>query len=101
MPGLKPPPATNNEPTIQKRRWPLLGVLVFLRRYPGAVAASVGLLLVNISIEMAQPQIIGSAITQLRLNAELGVPAGLQAFRPLHRTPFQRAGEFQPSCCGH
>lgn len=62
------------------RRWPLLGVLVFLRRYPGAVAASVGLLLVNISIEMSQPQIIGSAITQLRLNAEFGVPAGLQAF---------------------
>ena len=75
-----PPPATNNEPTIQKRRWPLLGVLVFLRRYPGAVAASVGLLLVNISIEMSQPQIIGSAITQLRLNADFGVPAGLQAF---------------------
>ena len=75
-----PPPATNNEPTIHKRRWPLLGVLVFLRRYPGAVAASVGLLLVNISIEMSQPQIIGSAITQLRFNAELGVPAGLQAF---------------------
>ena len=66
--------------SAKKRRWPLLGVLVFLRRYPGAVAVSVGLLLVNISIEMAQPQIIGSAITQLRYNAELGVPAELQAF---------------------
>lgn len=55
-------------------------MLAFLRRYLGAVAASVGLLLVNISIEMSQPQIIGSAITQLRYNAELGVPAGLQAF---------------------
>ncbi len=55
-------------------------MLTFLRRYPGAVAVSVGLLLVNISIEMSQPQIIGSAITQLHYNAELGVPAGLEAF---------------------
>jgi len=56
-----------------------VGVLVFLRQYPGAVAATLGLLLVNIAIEMTQPQIIGSAMTQLRLNAEQNLPAGLQA----------------------
>lgn len=73
-------PTPHSPPSVEKRRWPLLAVLAFLRRYPGAVAVTIGLLLVNISIEMAQPQIIGSAITQLRFNAELGVPAGLQAF---------------------
>lgn len=57
-----------------------MGVLVFLRQYPGAVAATIGLLLVNIAIEMTQPQIIGSAMTQLRLNAEQNLPAELQAY---------------------
>ncbi len=55
----------------------LLGVLVFLRQYPGAVALEVGLLLVAIAIEMALPQILGMAITDLRL------PGGSGATPPL------------------
>ena len=51
----------------------LLGVLVFLGSYPRWVALSVGLLLVNITIEMSLPQILGSAITDLRQHAESGV----------------------------
>ena len=50
----------------------LLGVLAFLGKYPRAVALSVSLLLVNIAIEMALPQILGSAITNLRWHVEWG-----------------------------
>ena len=44
----------------------LLGVLAFLRRYPGRVAICLSLLLVNIAIEMSLPQILGNALTGLR-----------------------------------
>src|SRR5436309_460110 len=44
----------------------LLGILFFLRKYPGRVALCLGLLLVNISIEMTLPQILGNAISGLR-----------------------------------
>ena len=44
----------------------LLGVLSFLHKYPGRVALCLGLLLVNISIEMTLPQVLGNAITGLR-----------------------------------
>lgn len=44
----------------------LLGVLAFLRAYPGGVALCVGLLLINITIEMILPQVLGNAITGLR-----------------------------------
>ena len=44
----------------------LLGVLAFLKRHPGGVALCIGLLLVNISIEMALPQVLGNTITGLR-----------------------------------
>src|SRR5688500_9459665 len=50
----------------------LIGMLSFLGRYPGRVAACISLLLVNISIEMALPQIIGNAITNLRWHMEWG-----------------------------
>jgi ATP-binding cassette subfamily B protein len=50
----------------------LLGMLAFLGRYPGRVAACVCLLLINISIEMSLPQIIGSAVTNLRWHLEWG-----------------------------
>ena len=50
----------------------LLGVLRFLRKYPRWVALSVGLLLVNITIEMSLPQILGSAINDLRRQTESG-----------------------------
>ncbi len=50
----------------------LLSVLAFMSRYPGLIAACIGLLLVNIAIEMSLPQIIGSAINNLRWHMEWG-----------------------------
>ena len=50
----------------------LAGMLAFLGRYPGRVIACTSLLLINISIEMALPQIIGNAITSLRWHMEWG-----------------------------
>jgi ATP-binding cassette, subfamily B, multidrug efflux pump len=44
----------------------LLGAVSFLGKYPGRVALCLSLLLVNISIEMTLPQIIGDMITDLR-----------------------------------
>src|SRR6266436_1651101 len=44
----------------------LLGIILFLRKYPGPVGLCLSLLLVNIGIEMALPQIIGDTITNLR-----------------------------------
>jgi ATP-binding cassette subfamily B protein len=50
----------------------LAGVLSFLGRYRGRVAFCIFLLLVNITIEMSLPQIIGNAITNLRWHLEWG-----------------------------
>src|SRR5438045_7350784 len=58
----------------------LFGVLAFLGRYPAHVSLSVGLLLVNIAIEMALPQILGSAITSLRWRVEWGAWFDLRAY---------------------
>src|SRR4051812_10322944 len=57
----------------------LLGVLQFLRKYRRGAALAVGLLLINIAIEMTLPQILGSAITGLRNSAASGeeFPLGL------------------------
>src|ERR1051325_8180629 len=44
----------------------LLGILRFLLNYRRGAALAISLLLVNITIEMSLPQILGSAITQLR-----------------------------------
>src|SRR5213593_2485016 len=57
----------------------LLGVLVFLRAYPAPVVLSVSLLLVNIAVELSLPQILGSAITQLRWHIEWGATLDLRA----------------------
>ena len=46
----------------------LLGVLAFLVKYPRRLALCVGLLLINITIELTLPQILGSAITDLRVH---------------------------------
>jgi hypothetical protein len=46
----------------------LLGVLPFLWRYPRAIALTVGILLVIISIELTLPQIIGRAVSDLRMH---------------------------------
>ena len=59
----------------RKRRFQpgnLLGILAFLRPYTRQVAACVGLLLINISIEMTLPQILGNAITGLRQHHATG-----------------------------
>src|SRR6266550_2781940 len=58
----------------------LLGILAFLRKYPAQVALSVSLLLVNLAIEMALPQILGSAITNLRWRAEWGATIDLLSY---------------------
>jgi ATP-binding cassette subfamily B protein len=50
----------------------LAGVLSFLGKYRGRVAFCIFLLLVNITIEMSLPQIIGNAITNLRWHLEWG-----------------------------
>ncbi len=50
----------------------LLGIIAFLRKYPREVTVSITLLLINISIEMSLPQILGSAITNLRWHVEWG-----------------------------
>ncbi|HEV8543028.1 MAG TPA: ABC transporter transmembrane domain-containing protein, partial [Verrucomicrobiae bacterium] len=50
----------------------LLGVLAFLGRYPRSIALCIFLLLINISIEMSLPQIIGNAVTNLRWHMEWG-----------------------------
>jgi ATP-binding cassette subfamily B multidrug efflux pump len=50
----------------------LLGILAFLLKYPAGVSIAIGLLLINISIEMSLPQILGSAITGLKEHIEHG-----------------------------
>src|SRR5262245_66093385 len=50
----------------------LLGILRFLGRYRGRVATCLSLLLINISIEMSLPQIIGNAVTNLRWHMQWG-----------------------------
>jgi ATP-binding cassette subfamily B protein len=52
----------------------LLGVLVFLRKYPGKAALCVGLLLAHIAIEMSLPQVIGEAINELQPAMQLDQP---------------------------
>jgi ABC-type multidrug transport system fused ATPase/permease subunit len=62
------PPA--EQPRVKGRA--LMGVLAFLGKYPRRVAVCLSLLLVIIGIEMALPQIIGSAITNLRWHVDWG-----------------------------
>lgn len=57
-------------PRVRARN--LIGILVFLTKYPGRVAFCICLLLGMIAIEMALPQVLGSAITNLRWNVEWG-----------------------------
>lgn len=47
-------------------------VLTYLRRWPVAAALSVGLLLVNLAIEMSMPQVIGQAMTDLEAHQRRG-----------------------------
>jgi ATP-binding cassette subfamily B protein len=57
-------PSTN--PRFKTRN--LLGVLPFLWRYPRAVAITITMLLMIISIELTLPQVIGHAVSDLRLH---------------------------------
>ena len=52
----------------------LLGVLAFLRKYPGRVTLCFSLLLINVGIDMSLPQFIGNAITDLRRYMDEQVP---------------------------
>jgi len=70
-------PSSNPSPA---RRGSLLAMLRFLRPYRAAATLAVSLLLVNIAIEMALPQIIGTVITQLRFHGEWGAPVELAAW---------------------
>lgn len=60
-------------------------LLPFLRRRPGWVALSVGLLLTNIAIELSLPQILGRAITALGSpgGAEFSLPTAVGVFLTL------------------
>src|ERR1041384_2618559 len=72
--SLSPLPAQPDQMETKPKKGlrSLLGVLAFLGRYPGRVAGCLCLLLVNITIEMTLPQIIGNAITNLRWHMEWG-----------------------------
>jgi ATP-binding cassette subfamily B protein len=63
------------------RKYPLLGVLKFLGRYPGQCALAFGLLLFILSLELVLPQVLGAAITALNNHVKTGAP-----FSPLHFT---------------
>ena len=60
--------SSSSETSARVKPRSLVGILAFLGRYPRHVALCVGLLLVNISIELSLPQILGTAITDLRLH---------------------------------
>ena len=50
----------------------LLGMLAFLGKYPVRVTLSIALVMVNIGIEMALPQILGDTINHLQAHASTG-----------------------------
>jgi ATP-binding cassette subfamily B protein len=66
--------AANTPPPSKPKLRGLVGVLRFLRPYPGAVALSVGLLLGIIALELLVPQVIGTAVTRYRDFAGHGAP---------------------------
>jgi ABC-type multidrug transport system fused ATPase/permease subunit len=68
-------PSSDPKPRFKSSN--LLGILVFLGRYRGRVALCLGLLLVNISIEMALPQVVGDAITGLQQQADINAAFSL------------------------
>ena len=48
----------------------LLKILGFLRAYPGRVSLAVGLLLINICIELTLPQVLGEAMNGLQRHVQ-------------------------------
>jgi len=75
-------PDTKQTRRIRPRN--LLGVLSFLKKHPGGVALCVGLLLVNIAIEMTLPQVLGNTITGLRDHLALGNEFSIWPFAALY-----------------
>lgn len=71
-------------PAKRSRPRNLLGVLAFLKRHPGGVALCIGLLLVNIAIEMTLPQVLGDTITGLRNHLASGNEFSLWPFALLY-----------------
>src|SRR5580765_1518603 len=63
---------TPREPRFKSRN--LLGILAFLRMYPGWVSLCLLLLLINLGIDLSLPQFIGDAITDLRRYVEEQIP---------------------------
>jgi ATP-binding cassette subfamily B multidrug efflux pump len=75
-------PDTRQTRRIRPRN--LLGVLSFLKEHPGGVALCIGLLLVNIAIEMTLPQVLGDTITGLRDHLALGDEFSIWPFAALY-----------------
>ena len=71
--------STKTEATKRKGARGLIAVLAYLKPYPWLVCGAVGLLLVNIGIEMSLPRIIGQAVAAFReaLNGGRGVNPGV------------------------
>ena len=61
-------------PAARSKSRNLLGILAFLRKYPGRVAVCFSLLLVIVGIDLSIPQFIGEAINDLRRAVDESVP---------------------------
>src|SRR4051812_7687718 len=61
-------------------KYGLLGIVAFLRNYPGKVALSLTLLMVVVTCEMSLPQVLGSAITNLRWHMDWGAEFPLRVY---------------------
>ena len=72
--------STEKHPDLKHGFRSLAGILSFLLRYRRRVALCLALLLVNISIEMTLPQLVGQAITSLRWRLEWGADFQLRSF---------------------
>ena len=79
--------------SARKRGSALVAILRFLWKYPKRVALCLGLLCANIAIEMSLPQIVGTAVNNLRWHGEWGAEFDLQPFLLLFLAlVFVRAG---------
>src|SRR6185369_14652723 len=61
-------------PAARSKSRNLLGILAFLRKYPGRVAGCLSLLLVIVGIDLSIPQFIGEAINDLRRSVDESIP---------------------------
>ncbi len=62
--------AASPEPTKHAYARSLLTILGFLKAYPGMLSLAIGLLLINIGIELSLPQVLGEAMTTLQRHVE-------------------------------